>query len=79
MDENESARKFVAKWDESVVVDVYRDGDYRLIVQESGAFQVLTDTTLACFFRRAPNSIRRQNPMNATVTLPLETLDAVVT
>ena len=54
MDGNKSGRKFVARWDESVVVDVYEDGDFKLVVQKNGVFQVLTDTTLGCFFRPAP-------------------------
>ena len=55
MHENESGRKFVAKWDESVVVDAYEDGgDYRLVVEKNGAFHILTETTLLLFFTRAP-------------------------
>lgn len=48
----ENAQKYVAKWDTSVVVDVYRDGDFRIVVQQNGTFHLFTDTTLACFFWR---------------------------
>lgn len=54
MDKNILGRKFVGRWDESVVVDVYKEGDFILVVQKNGAFQVLTDRTLRCFFKSAP-------------------------
>jgi len=41
---------YVAKWDKTVVVDVYQDGDFRMVVERNGRFQSMTDTQLNCFF-----------------------------
>ena len=54
MEENDSGNKYVAKWDKDVVVDVYREGDFWLVVQENGAFQVMSERTVPLFFRPAP-------------------------
>ncbi len=51
MYENEIGRKFVAKWDDSIVVDAYQDGDFMLVVQKNGDFQILSGGALSRFFR----------------------------
>jgi len=54
-----SPKQYVAKWDDTVVVDVYEDGDYMMVVDQGARprnFRVMSETELHCFFRKMPDS-----------------------
>lgn len=48
--------RYIARWDATVVVNVYVDGDYKMVVEEDGRFQAMSEGQLHCFFRRMPDS-----------------------